>query len=443
MTLIELGEVSSGSEPDETAAPPRRSEIRRIALLLVAVLCVLTVTGSERPDPRGLPVLWTVPYIGAQFTMTGDTLYVLGPEVIPTLTAYDAANGSVRWSRRAFGSGSWVNTDVPGLLLMPITVEQTVAEDVGPDVVQQTVQATVALNAHTGAELWRIAGEANLASGDLVLLVERDEEINQPVRFRAVRGPQGRTAWTFKPMPGVTSWTTTSADPLRPDRLITADDNGDIQVRRFSDGSIVTQGKLPWRTSANGNGGYTQLFSSHDKLFVVTEDAGRQTVVGYDPDTLRSLWTLRTSTFNGFFDCGALLCVSNGPREVDALDPATGRSAWTSDGWDYAQPMADGRLITDLHEGGGWHGVIDTRTGRKIVEFDRGNTYVDEITGTVLTVSAPWTTPGNATITQLTGTDEVVVRGSLGSITDNGCQLAADRLACAIGAGLISIRDVG
>ena len=51
--------------------------------------------------------------------------------------------------------------------------------------------------------------------------------------------------------------------------------------------------------------------------------------------------------------------------------------------------------------------------------------------------------PGDATITQLTDSDEVVVRGSLGSITDNGCQLAADRLACAIGRGQLVVRDVG
>jgi hypothetical protein len=444
MTLIELGEVSSGSEPEEPSAPPRGSDIRRIAVLLVAVLCVLTVTGSERPEPRGIPVLWTARYIGDQFTLTGDTLYVLGPGGAPELTAYDAANGSIRWVREAFSPASWVNTEVPGLLLLPITVERTVLDDNGNAYSQPTVKTTVALDARTGRELWRATGEANLWTDDMIMFVEWDEESTRPARFRVVRGADGSAVWTYQPVAGVTTWTTTGAEPLRPDRLITATDIGDVEVRRFSDGSVVTAGKVPWRTAASRNGGYTQLFSSHHTLLVITEDAGRQTVAGYVPDTLRSLWTTRTSSFNSFFDCGALLCVSNGPRKIDALDPATGRVAWTSEGWDYARQMGDGsRLITDLHQGGGWHGVIDATTGRKIAQFGPGTTYVDQITGTVLTVGSTTTTPGGATITQLTDRDEVVVRGSLGSITDNGCQLAADRLACSIGAGLLSVRDVG
>jgi outer membrane protein assembly factor BamB len=443
MTLIELGEVSSGSQPEGPATRPRRSDVRRIAVLVVAVLCVLTVTGSERPDPRGLPVLWSMPYNGTHFTMTGDTLYVLGPEGIPDVTAYDAADGSLRWTRTAYGSGTWLNTEVPGVLLMPITVEQWAREDVGENFIQQTVKATVALDPRTGAEVWRRAGEANLWTGDMVMLVEWDEDFSVPTGFRALHGRTGRTAWMFDPAEGVTSWTTTGTDRLRPDRLITATDTGAVEVRRFDDGSVVTARKLPWRSSADGEGGFAQLFSSHDQLLVISEDAGRQTVTGYDPDTLRSLWTNQTSTFYGFFDCGALLCVSNGPGEVHALDPATGRVVWRSEGWDFALPMLDGRLVADLREGGGWHGVIDTATGRKVAEFGPGTTHIDQITGTVLTVGTASDPLGETTVTQLTGTDEIVMRGSLGLITGNGCQLAADRLACAIGAGRLSVRDVG
>jgi len=441
MTLIELGEISSGSDPQEPAAPPRRSDLRRIAVLLVTVLCVLTVTGSARPAPRGLPVLWSVEYTGEQFTMTGDTLYLLGPGAVPRLTAYDAATGSIRFTRKGFGS-SWLNTDVPGLLLMPITAERKVPDDIGNTYIEQTVQATVALDAHSGAELWRGTGEANLWNGDMIMLVERAEELNEPTRFRTVRGPTGSTIWSYEPVQGVTSWTATGTDPLRPDRFITATDTGDVEVRRFSDGSVVTAGKLPWRASAQGNGGYSQLFSSHDKLFVITEDAGRQTVTGYHPDSLRSLWTLETGTLNGFFDCGALLCVSTGPGGVAALDPATGQVAWRSEGWEYARQTGDGRLITEPHQSGGWHGVIDTATGRKIVQFELGTTYVDPVTGTVLTMTASSTTLGSATLTQLTDSDEIVVRGSVGSNTDAGCVLVADRLACSIG-GVLSVRDVG
>jgi hypothetical protein len=442
MTLIELGEVSSGSEPEVPAAPPRRADLRRIAVLLVAVLCVLTVTGSERPEPRGLPVLWTVDYVGDQFTLTGDTLYVLGAGETPEVTAYDAANGSIRWAREGAALG-WLNAEVPGLVLMSIMAERTVPDENGNDFTAPMPHSTVAVDARTGVERWRAIGEINVWTADLIMFMERQADSDGPARFRTVRASDGSTAWTYEPAPGVLTWTTTGSGPMRPDRLITATDDGQIEVRRFGDGSVVTAGKLPWRTAADRRGGYTELFSSHNTLIVITENAGRQTVTGYHPDTLRSVWTTTNSSFNTLFDCGALLCISTGPRQVDAVDPATGRVAWTSEGWDYARETTDGRLITDLHQGGGWQGAIDGATGRKIAEFPPGNSYIDQITGTVLTVGSSSTTPGAATVTQLTGSDDVVLRGSLGAITDNGCQLAADRLACSIGGGLLSVRDVG
>jgi hypothetical protein len=325
---------------------------------------------------------------------------------------------------------------------MPITVNGTVVDDLGNSFESQVVRATVAVDPRTGAELWRVAGEANLWNDDKIMVVEWNADNSGADRFRTIRGSDGGTVWTYRPSTEVTTWTATGADALRPDRLVTATDSGDIEVRRFSDGSVVTAATLPWRTPTGPNSGYTQIFSSHDKLIVTSENAGKQTVTGYEPDTLRALWTTETSSFNSFFDCGELLCVSNGPRQVDALDPATGRTVWTGKDWEYARQMPDGRLITDLLGGVGWHGVVDSTTGGKIAELDPGTAYVDEITGTVLNVGTTPTTPGDATITQLTDRGEVVVRGSLGSITDNGCQLAADRLACSIGGGLLSVRDV-
>jgi outer membrane protein assembly factor BamB len=128
MTLIELGEVSSGS-PDPSAAP-RRADIRRIAVAAVAALCVLTVTGSERPEPRSLPTLWATSVGNAPFTLTADTVYVL--QETSTLTAYSAADGAPRWTRALPAPAGWVSGEVPGTLVLPMLSSEVVDGSAGP-----------------------------------------------------------------------------------------------------------------------------------------------------------------------------------------------------------------------------------------------------------------------------------------------------------------------
>lgn len=442
MTLIELGEVSSGSEPDEPAAPTPRSHVRRVAVLVVAVLCVLTVTGSERPEPRGLTTLWSMPFPGNQFTLAGDTLFTLAPGRQSDLTAYDVEDGSVRWTRTGNHPEIWLNAEVPGVLLVPLTAQQEVTED-GRTEVRVTTVETVALDPRTGAERWRARGDSNFWSGGLIMMTQWDVADQGVTRFEMVRIADGTVAWTMAPRRRVVNWTTTGPDPKQPDRMVTVDVDGRIEVRRITDGAVITAATLPAAAPLARAGQSASLESFGGVLFTMRDNAGRQDVTAYETDTLRPRWSMTTSMFNTYFGCGRWMCFGVAPRAVEAVDPATGRVVWRSEDWDYARPLPGGRLLlTEPHQGG-FHGLIDLATGRRLTEFDTGSTYVDPVTGRVVTVTLTTAPPAGSLVSQLLGTDENILRGMIAAVGDGGCQLAGDRLACQTLENQLIVTDVG
>lgn len=442
MTVIELGEVSSGSSPEEPSAPPRRSDVRRIAVLVVAVLTVLLVTGSERPEPRGLPLLWSAKSAGDQFVLTADTLYVQSSAGRPELIAHDAADGTVRWRRPAGQPQYWINTDVPGLLLVPDFTEQQVTDENGNTFTQPVVTETAALDPRTGRELWRSPGETSLRSGELIQMSVWDDRSARAGRFVVVNRADGRVVWQVEPQPPVTTWTATGADPQRPDRFVTATEGGLVEVRRMDTGAVVVRKQLPWLLPNSRVGAYAQLSGSRSVLFVIREDAGKQVVDAYRPETLDRIWSRTISTFNNFFECGARICINTGRGVVEAVDPGTGRLAWTSPGWDYAREITPGRLLTEQYQGG-FSGLIDATDGRKILQFPDGVNLVDRTTGRVISLGPNLTEPRGAPVSQPAADDTVVLRGLAGPVGDAGCQYTAGRLACAVTGGALEVRDVG
>jgi outer membrane protein assembly factor BamB len=442
MTVIELGEVSSGSSPEEPSAPPRRSDVRRIAVLVVAVLTVLLVTGSERPEPRGLPLLWSVPLAGDQFVLTADSLYMQASAGRPELIAYDAADGTVRWRRPAGQPEYWINTDVPGVLLVPDFTDQQVTDENGDTSTQPVVTETAALDPRTGRELWRSSGEASLRSGDLIQMSVWDDRSAGATRFLVVNRADGRVVWQIEPRPAVTNWTATGADPQRPDRFITATKDGLVEVRRMDTGAVVIRKQLPWLLPDSPVGAFAQLFGARSVLFVIREDAGRQVIDAYRPETLDRLWSRAINMSHNFFECGGRICISTGQGTVEAVDAATGKPAWTSAGWDYAREITPDRLLTEHHQGE-FSGLIDATDGRKILQFPDGLNLVDQTTGTVISLGANLTEPPGSPVSQPAADGTVVLRGLVGPVGNAGCQYTAGRLACAVTGGTLQVRDVG
>jgi outer membrane protein assembly factor BamB len=433
MTLIELGDVSSGS-PEPPPAPPRRVDVRRIAVAVVTVLCVLTVTGSVRPEPRGLPTLWRMSIGGDPAVLTADRVYVLGQGRTTTIRAHAAADGTSLWSRTLDRQAGWVNTDVPGVLLLP-TSSGVLGDGLSPAVAE-----TVALDPATGAVRWRQPGDVSVGTAESVLLVEWDPVRDGPRSMRMVRTADGTQVWALTPRTTLNSWTVLGAAPERPDRLVTMDRAGVIQVRRYADGDLLAEGAAPAFEVPRPEA-VAQLYGAGPHLFVVRLDGVREKLTAYEVDTLRPRWERPGPLSSGVLDCGALICVTTGAGEVEALDPVTGAPRWRSSGWDYARPAGDGTLLVELYQGTG-HGLVDEATGRELADFGPGYTVLDPDTGEYLGLTLSASLPPRLIVQQRDSSGTVIVRGGVPVGGDHGCQLAARRLACS-GGGTLTVTDVG
>lgn len=438
MTVIELGDVTSGS-PEQPAPPPRRSDVRRAAVAALAVLCLLTVAGSSRPEPRGLPTLWTMPVSGGQFTLTADTVFVLEQGDGSTIRAYAAADGTPRWSRTYEQPIGWLSSEVPGALLVPVMSADPVDAGAGAD--PPEVVETLVLDAATGDVRWRQPGEASLATADVVVLVDADYEDSRVNDLRVLRTADGSQAWALPAASGVASWTVTGPEPRRPDRLVTATREGRIQVRRFTDGAVLAEGSGP-RFEAPRENAHTYLFSVGEHLYVQRLADLEQTVTAYDLATLKPRWKRTGPSSTGIFDCGPTVCVGTAQNEVDGLDPLTGAVRWHAAGWDYARPVGDGTLLVEAHATGR-HMLVDAATGRTLADFGPGSGVVDwesrEVLGLGLSTTA---VPPRMKVQQLdAASGEVLLRGAV-PLAAHGCQLAAGRLACDAG-GTLTVTDVG
>jgi hypothetical protein len=438
MTIIELGEVSSGSTAPEPPAPPLASgHLRRYAVAAVAVLCLLVVAGAQRPESRSLPVLWsTAGQETENFLLTRDTLYVFGP---PT-RAYDAATGRLRWTRPATDRNTWVYAETNGVVLVPGETRQHtgIAPD-GTPYQEEYVADTVALDAATGAQLWRQPGEMSWTAPDTALLTRWDFRDRGLLSARVVRLTDGRPLWTWTPRDPVLNWTP-AGRPGQPPSLVTATPDGRIEVRRFADGTVSARGRVPWVANRESDGAFTDLTTQHDTIFVARSTAGRVTVDAYALDTLRHLWTTTSAMYTGIIGCGHVMCLGGEPRGLVGRDPRTGRVRWRMEGWDSAHAMPDGRLLL-MASDTGRSGLADGTTGRLLADLGTRPALFDAERGTVVTLT-PTREPVGGTAVHEVGAGGVrTLRGLLAGNT-TGCQVGGRRLACVSG-GALTVRAVG
>ncbi|HET6531210.1 MAG TPA: PQQ-binding-like beta-propeller repeat protein, partial [Actinoplanes sp.] len=428
--VIELGEVAPGSTPDPRPGQIRRVDIRRYGLAVIAVCCLLAVTGSARPEPRSLPLLWRITVQGDdQVVLTPDALFRLTLGDRPTVTSHDPATGRIRWSHRLPYQASWMSTDIDGLLLLP-----------GPDPsADQPRISTLALDARTGAVRWRHLGEANPAGRDAVLLGQWQPETGTVDSMQLVRPADGRVLWTLAPTE-ISAWATLGP-VTRPTRLVTVTTAGRMEVRRFADGTLITAATVPWRVRTPAEDEVAYLYGQVDLVYAVRTDKGEQEIDAYRVDTLTRLWRVRTGAGSSLFDCRPVLCIGVQDAGVDGRDPRTGRVIWHAEGWEYAWPLADGRLVAQSRTGERLS-LIDPDTGRVVVDLGRAMTVLEPEPGRVMTIALARSVGAGWKLTELEPSGELVLRGSLGRVGDLGCQAAAGRVACAAAGGELTVRDL-
>ena len=446
MTVIELGDLASGSDQPHSPEPPRgfdRRLVRRVGVALTAVLCLLTVTASARPGPpRGLRTLWSIPFsFGDQFTLTADTLFTGVQDAAGELAAYDLADGVKRWSTPVPDPTAWATVAGPaGVVLVPNgRVAKQVAAPDGTTYYNEYHRETIALDAGTGAELWRHSGEVYATTVDAVLLSERDDEGAETEALSLVRIRDGGTIWTRSGL-SAQRVTTGGADPFRPDLLLTVTPAGGVEVLRLADATRIAAGRVGWQAGSPQEGTFTDVFLDGGRIYVRVAGPRGSSLTAYALDTLRQLWRIGDTAAVAAYPCGTVMCSIDRDTFV-AYDAATGVVRWRSDGMANALPAGPGRLLVD---GGIRRALIDERTGRRVADFGEGVPVwdIDDRISYLLRITT--SPPDRTSVSRVdTATGAVDLRGAIDRVTDAGCLAAGDRLACPTVAGRLIVTAVG
>jgi hypothetical protein len=446
MAVIELGLVHpDGDESPEPARRPLpRGELRRVLVALVAICCVLTVTGSARPEPRGLVQLWSAPYSpdADGYRIAGDTIYLLSRVGDRRLTAHDLRTGAVRWSSPAVESAGWIATVEDGVLLMPagITTVNHQEPD-GTNYSREFSRDTVAVDAATGRQLWRQPGEVMTTRDDRVLLLEWSGNGERARGLRMVRLRDGGTLWT-RDRGDLASWAIDLSPGARPDRLVTVAGRGRAEVLSLTDGSVVTTGTLPWPATSRTDD-YSAVTVQNRQLFLDQTLRTKTWVTSYDTDTLRRQWRVDLTSPGGSYGCGPVVCINDGDSTY-GHDWATGARLWRLDGPAGTYPLAGGRLLVE-EQNGTRRALMDAVTGRRLADLGTGMPVWDSLSrASPYLVQHTMQPPGLTSVSRFDpATGEVTLLGAIPPTLEFGCQSEAGLLVCPTRENRLVVTDIG
>ncbi|GIF18780.1 outer membrane protein assembly factor BamB [Actinoplanes tereljensis] len=354
MTIIDLGEITE--EAVTPSVPVDISRLRRLALAVLSVVGVLVLAGAAPAASSGVRQLWTTPLRqGESWSLSDDTVYLT--RLDNKISAYQLTTGELRWSVPA---GAELGDPRPrlagGLLLVPadpVMISQEEAD--GSRYYYQTVHTTIALDAATGDERWRISGEAySSGDGGTLLITDHDEQA-RTTRLRQIRLADGTEVWS-RPVPAAPSWTPI-LDGDRTVAIATATENGLISIYDYATGHL----RRSTRVSAEGT---LTLMPAGPYLVVMRDLQNSSDTAVYDPANLRRLWNTTQPTAY-LTACGNLLCSIGGGAIVGHL-PRTGQEVWRLPGMrDLTVVSLDRMIVTGDAISGDSH-LADPATGRTI-----------------------------------------------------------------------------
>jgi hypothetical protein len=349
--VIDLGLVNDPAVSLGEYAPVRLQAI--VAIVLAICVAVLPAGASAAARPLFASPL-TIPIdASAQFGIAGDGIYVARQDLHEVI-AYSLSTGARRWA-------------VP----MPPSAGFTVAG--AGDIVlfgfSGNTQETVALQAHDGAERWRLTG--------VPVWLRRDGQRAAVVSRPDPPSPEATTAPAVSLVDVRTGATLVTAEDAPVQLMIEATD--DIGWRmagvstpalRAGAGPGGTAGPH-WLDFASGRE-YPLPPASTNDAYVLAADllllVAPEGIQAYERDSLRPRWSLAGRMEPTSAMCGAWLCVST-RDETLALDPLSGQVRWRAP-WPFASgPGA--RLMAYRLGSNGPRGsaVIERGTGRLLIEL--------------------------------------------------------------------------
>lgn len=190
-SVIDLGELRHGTDPEPLPRPPRANG-RQLRCTLVLLLALVTLAASAVSPPRLAPVtLPTQP--GADVLVDGDLVLVMEPTSPGRqgrLAAYRLPGGEPVWQAPLSAEARyWGMTPLAGMMLVT-------GYEIGPE---GRETRTVALDRATGAYRWQQPGSVfELTDGNLLL---RTGGETQPSGLRVVDPCCGTVRWQLPPPP--------------------------------------------------------------------------------------------------------------------------------------------------------------------------------------------------------------------------------------------------
>ncbi|MEU1589187.1 PQQ-binding-like beta-propeller repeat protein [Micromonospora sp. NPDC005710] len=356
-SVIDLGELRHGPDPDPLPRPPR-AHGRPLRCALVLLLALGTLAAAAVPPPRRAPV--TLPaQPGSDVMVDGDLILVMEPVNASTrqarLAAYRLPDGEPVWQAPLSAAARyWGVRPLAGMLL-------ATGYEIGPEG-RDTL--TLALDRATGAYRWQQPGIAQeLIDGNLLL---RSGGETEPTSLRAVDPCCGTLRWQLPP--------TTAEVSIRDnghgvDRLVLNQANGPVEVRDATSGAAMASAEM------RPPGGARLGIDLIDDLLLAT-DKGSGTINAYGLDRLDRRWTRDSGPVEFALDCGPVVCLRTGGNELLALDPATGDVRWRSDRWLWGWPY-ENRLMANISGFGPMeqYVVVDALTGRQVADLGKWELY--------------------------------------------------------------------
>ncbi|MBY8871194.1 PQQ-like beta-propeller repeat protein [Micromonospora sp. PLK6-60] len=356
MSVIELGELRHGDEPDpepRRPAPPTRSG----RAVLLAILALLTLAASAPPAAGQRHVTITGPGESGYRIADGRLFVSDGPsrwDGTSEVVAYRLPDGARLWRLPLPRGEQPVNLTDHASTLLVLTRSPGTGE-----------LTAVGVDPATGRVRWRQAGYP-LPARDGVLLFEDYPSAGGAGLARAIDAGSGALRWS-RPIPVEGLGYEFGADGV--DRLALIGPGGRVQVLDAGSGAVLRTGRVPVATLVDGQRSDVVVAAG---LLLINDPAG--TLTAYGLDRLDRRWSLPPELNRDRLlePCGDGLCLRTDQPGLRMIDPATGRERWRADQWRMVWPVGDRLLVAaDGEQREADFVVLDQRTGRRLAALGR------------------------------------------------------------------------